>query len=390
MNVITPAADTAPVNQAEPAVHAYPLQFTASGSEYFRIWIVNMLLIMVTLGIYLPWAKVRKLQYFYSNTLLDGHGFDFHGDPLKMLRGTMVAGAFFIVYSIAGNVSGIAALLAALAFICIWPLLVRASLRFRLANTSWRGLRMRFTGSVAGAYQAVMPPLALLLIPLSIAGLYAEPGKKGLLPDSLEAVIGVTLLVFVLTLPYFFWRVKKYQHENYACGDLVTGFRARPGAFYMIALKTLGIVVLGVGLGFLLGVLGGILGLRAARAGLFLLGLGAFAIGALFINIVPKAYAQARLQNLVWTQTGNRLIRFRSDLAFRSYWQLQFKNFFLIVFTLGFYWPFASVSNMRARVEAMSLHTRMDLEELAAGTAAGNAEATGDAAADLFGLDMGL
>src|SRR5436305_11873488 len=42
-----------------------PLSFTGSGSEYFRIWIVNALLSIITLGIYSAWAKVRTLQYFY-------------------------------------------------------------------------------------------------------------------------------------------------------------------------------------------------------------------------------------------------------------------------------------------------------------------------------------
>jgi len=41
-----------------------PIEFTGSGSEYFRIWIVNLLLMFVTLGSYYPWAKVRRLRDF--------------------------------------------------------------------------------------------------------------------------------------------------------------------------------------------------------------------------------------------------------------------------------------------------------------------------------------
>lgn len=48
------------------------LQFTGKGSEYFGIWIVNLLLTILTLGIYSAWAKVRRLQYFYRNTQLAG------------------------------------------------------------------------------------------------------------------------------------------------------------------------------------------------------------------------------------------------------------------------------------------------------------------------------
>ena len=39
----------------------------------------------------------------------------------------------------------------------VWPALWRASLQFRLGNTSWRGLRMRFEGSMSGAYLACAP-----------------------------------------------------------------------------------------------------------------------------------------------------------------------------------------------------------------------------------------
>ena len=43
--------------------------FTGNASEYFGIWIVNLLLSIVTFGIYTAWAKVRRLRYFYGNTL---------------------------------------------------------------------------------------------------------------------------------------------------------------------------------------------------------------------------------------------------------------------------------------------------------------------------------
>ena len=39
-----------------------PMRFTGIGWEYFRIWVVNMLLTLLTLGIYSAWAKVRKAR----------------------------------------------------------------------------------------------------------------------------------------------------------------------------------------------------------------------------------------------------------------------------------------------------------------------------------------
>ena len=65
--------------------------FTGQGSEYFRIWVVNLLLTLVTLGVYSAWAKVRTARYFRNNTRLDGHVFDYHGNPAAILRGRIIA-----------------------------------------------------------------------------------------------------------------------------------------------------------------------------------------------------------------------------------------------------------------------------------------------------------
>jgi len=57
-------------------------QFTGTSGEYFRIWIANLLLSIVTVGIYSAWAKVRTNRYMYGNTLLDGMPFRYDADPL--------------------------------------------------------------------------------------------------------------------------------------------------------------------------------------------------------------------------------------------------------------------------------------------------------------------
>ena len=61
-----------PPAASQPAVERF--QFTGKTGEYFGIWIVNLFLTIVTLGIYSAWAKVRKKRYFYANTIIDGAG----------------------------------------------------------------------------------------------------------------------------------------------------------------------------------------------------------------------------------------------------------------------------------------------------------------------------
>jgi uncharacterized membrane protein YjgN (DUF898 family) len=312
-----------------------------------------------------------------------------------MLRGTLIAAGFLVAYSVGSNFSGWAALVAALAFVVLWPALFRAAMRFRLANTSWRGLRFRFAGDTAGAYACMLPPLALALLPVAIAGAMAgAPGDEELqqaLPAAAAGVIGLGMMIFVVGLPYFLWRVKRYQHDNYAIGGLQTRLKADVGVLYGIFIKLIAlsfvafliaIVVFG-GLAFA----GRKSGMGAAFVLLaVVLGFG----GILLFNILPKSYLQVRLQNLLWSTTGNELMRFDSRLLFKGYLGLQCKNYLLIFLTLGLYWPFAVVNTRRAQIEAIELQTRIGLDRISQVAGREDPGAAGDMAADLFGLDIGM
>lgn len=67
------------------------VQFSGRGAEFFGIWIVNVLLTIVTLGIYSAWAKVRTTQYFYGHTKVDGHSFRYLATPIQILKGRIIA-----------------------------------------------------------------------------------------------------------------------------------------------------------------------------------------------------------------------------------------------------------------------------------------------------------
>ena len=103
-----------------------------------------------------------------------------------------------------------------------------------------------------------------------------------------------------------------------------------------------------------------------------------------------KPWLVARLQNLVWNHTGNDELQFNSALKARSFIGLSFKNWLLIFFTLGFYWPFAAIAVARLRLEAMRIDLNIDPDSLSADRIGGKVGATGEAAGDLFGLDIGL
>ncbi|TXC67569.1 DUF898 domain-containing protein [Piscinibacter aquaticus] len=113
-----------------------------------------MLLTLLTLGLYYPWAKVRRLRYFHGNTLVGENPFGFHADPRKMLRGYLLVALLLVLYSAAGHFSPTAGFIAFVILAAVWPALLKSSMQFRTANTSWRGLRFRFRGTLRGAYGA--------------------------------------------------------------------------------------------------------------------------------------------------------------------------------------------------------------------------------------------
>lgn len=381
---------------ARPEPTTHPIEFTASGSEYFRIWIVNLLLTLVTLGLYYPWAKVRKLRYFYGNTRLAGHAFDFHGDPKRMLRGYLLVGALFALYAFAGQVSPVAGLIALVILAAIWPALLAASMRFRLAQTSWRGLRFQFTGDTAGAYKALLPAFAAAIVMVAVsAAVLPEPGAPGSAAPRPPSGFGL-FLFFVATAavvglaPLTLWLLKRYQHDNYQFASVRTRFTAGPGSFYGLAFKAAGLVLAMALAGLAIAFLGFGAGGGSRSVGRFLFGMGAVLATYLAVLFALQPYLVSRLQNLVWSRTQSRTIGFTSALRFWPLARLMLVNFFLVVVSFGLYWPFAAVATARARLQAVGVHSRGDLDALVARAGAGTQDASGEAAADLFGIDLGL
>jgi len=393
-----PSFDGAPT-QAMPTVtmrRDLEVRFSGSGSEYFRIWIVNLLLTIVTLGVYYPWAKVRRLRYFYGNTVVGEHPLGFHADPKTMLRGYLLVFLMLALYSVAGNFSPLAGLLAFVIVAAIWPALLKSSLQFRLANTSWRGLRLRFRGTVGGAYAALLPMFVPALV--IIAGVAAIPDETQP-PDWYVLVFSGTFTLTLLLAPWLWWLLKKYQHEHYAYGPERTALNAGVASFYGVFLKTVLVTMLGFLVFFaVIGLTveaGGVAGFGRGGEGsgkLFAIVIGvAVALVSLFaVQLVPRPYFTSRMQNLIWSRTASTNIGFASRLRFWPYFGLTLKNWLLVVLTLGLYWPFAAVATARMRLEAVRLQFDVDPQTLADQGRAGEGEAAGDAAGDLFGLDIGL
>jgi uncharacterized membrane protein YjgN (DUF898 family) len=363
------------------------IRFVGSGSEYFRIWIVNLLLTLVTLGFYYPFAKTRRLKYFYGATEVGGHPLSFHGTPWGMFRGYVLAALLLIAYSVARYFSPVAEVAAVAVLILLWPVLWHSSLRFRLANTGWRGLRMRFTGTRAGAYKALLLPGVLVLVLFAIFAATGQTPIQQLEDRVLFHALWVTYVaLFVLMPPYGLWLVKRYQNGHLALADERSAFDVGLGKFFGL-----------YGMTFLLGLLmGGVFVVLAFMGGGIFSALPRWMIVALpFVAYllalcIVGGYFAAHLQNLVWNGTRSKNLALRSTLPSGALIQLWFKNWLLTLVTVGFYHPYAKVASARLRLESVTLLATVNVDELVAAQGANAATATGDAAGELFGLDFSL
>jgi uncharacterized membrane protein YjgN (DUF898 family) len=352
--------------EARPALPPLPLRFTGKGSEYFGIWIVNLLLTIVTLGIYSAWAKVRRITYFYRHTALAGSSFDFHGSPTKILLGRVVALAMLVAYNYFLRVRSPWTLAVVVIFAVALPWLLRNSFRFRLYNTSWRGTRFHFRGSVGGAYRVFL--------------------LNGFL----------TAITFYLFLPFAHQRFKAYQHGNSYFGRSRFSFHASVGRFYLVYLILLAAVFgFGVIMG-LAGVGGTLMSLGKIsqqgghvdprliiRSVLFLYGaliLFAVLIGPLF---------HALLTNLIWSTTRLEEHRLECRLSPWTLMWIGVSNFVLVALTLGLFIPWASVRYAKYHVESMRVLPVSDLQEFV-DTEPEKVAAIGEEAMSAFDFDIAL
>ncbi|HCY64720.1 MAG TPA: DUF898 domain-containing protein [Oxalobacteraceae bacterium] len=366
-------------------------EFTGSGGEYFRIWIVNLLLSIVTLGVYSAWAKVRRLQYFYRNTRIAGDIFDYHGNPKAILKGRILALVLLVAYKLASELSMVAALAVGVALVAIMPWLLSRAFRFKLANSSYRGLRFRFQGTVVQAYRMlILFPVILAFIGVFAWSVFASFDSRPRLGLILLAVL-LLFVVLMAGVPLAHYLLKRYQHDNAWYGQSPFFFHASAGAFFKVYAKSAAVASLGgipvAVFGFLTGDLFRYLS-TTPFGWLFKILYGMASAYASYM--VLRAYLESRIQNLVWNNTELSDLGFESSARARTLFWIHASNLALIMLTLGLYKPFATVRLVKYRVESLALASHADLEEFFADQTVDEAGAVGQEAGEFFDIDIAL
>jgi uncharacterized membrane protein YjgN (DUF898 family) len=365
-----------PTGPATATPYEAPLVFTGTGAEYFRIWVVNAVLSIMTIGIYSAWAKVRKVSYFSRNTRLLGDCFEFTADPIAILRGRLIALALFGFYTFAFDFSLTLGLVATVMLLALAPLFFAGAMRFRLHNTRWRALRFAFTASRADAYRAV----------LIVIGLWLSASVAAALGSPVSVTIFATATF--LLVPWMHHRLKAFQHRHVAFAGNASQFRGGVGQFYGTYVGAILIVMLCAFAGLSIGIPTAAWFGRLSSSGAIGVVIGGLlaALG----DLAAWPYFAARIQRTVWDRTTLGPFSFKTTIAFRTLWPIALKNFALLAVTAGLYWPFASVAWARYRIGCMSIVGPQSPDAaVAALDASAAVSAVGEGAADFFGVDVG-
>jgi uncharacterized membrane protein YjgN (DUF898 family) len=350
--------------EEQSGIQFHGLIFTGTAGEYFRIWIVNIFLTVITLGIYAAWAKVRTRQYFYANTKLADQAFSYLGDPKAILKGNLIIGGGFVIYAIVKEfvpmLGGIIGILLYIAF----PFLIYKSLRFNARNSAYRNIRFRFLGTLKESYKTYM--LFPVLIPFTLG----------------------------LIIPFWEFRRKKYFFNNLTFGKTAALFRGGPNPFYLAYVK---VFLVFIGLGIVLAIFLGItstffkafIGSGFPKGTIVVLLFLAYALFLAFIFAVQQ-YFYAIFMNYCWENTRMGRLQFRSTLnASRLIW-IRVSNLLAIIFSLGLLAPWAKIRRTGYILENLTVVSEGSLDTFTASLDSNEKNAIGDAATDFFDVDIGL
>ena len=153
--------------------------FHGTGGAFFAIVLKNMVLTILTLGIYAPWAKTARRQFLWQNTEVAGHRLRYHGTGRELLIGYIKVALGYALFLgvplalsklVSQTVGTIAQFALLLVIMPLVPFAIWGSRRYLLSRTSWRGIRLHLEGP-AGPYVKVF--FVGYLLTVVTLGIYA-------------------------------------------------------------------------------------------------------------------------------------------------------------------------------------------------------------------------
>lgn len=207
-------------------------RYDGEADALFRIYLQNVVLTLLTFGVYRFWAKVRATRFHHQHVTFAGARLDYLATGkekfIGFLKGLVLlvplaVGLYFEhEYLVARYGPELAyygtAATFFVAMFALRPLILVGSQQFNLARTTWSNIRFRFDGKLGPAY-----------------GLYARDA----------ALIVVTLGLYT---PFHLVNVRRFKMRHTAIGDLRFDFRGRGGELFWLDIFGVPLCYLSLGL----------------------------------------------------------------------------------------------------------------------------------------------
>lgn len=332
------------VEQTNTASKIISFHFTGKASEYFKIWIVNGLLTVLTLGIYSAWAKVRTNRYMYGNIYLDNEPFAYTAMPVNILKGRLLALGFFIVYSLSGQYSNTLYIVLTVSLLPIIPWIIVNSLRFRGKYTMYRNIPFIFKGDYLDGFKYFI--LIYIWVPLTLG----------------------------IIIPYIYFKQKQYIINNFLFGTLPIKYNGKASTFYIAFIAATIVTMLSAGV--LLGVAtifatsglfdvirGNMKSITTVDAPVVATILGIY--GLLIISfIVGSAFYKIFILNNVISGIYCGQSQLKCSMDYIKYMYIFLTNAVAIVFSLGLAIPWARIRYNKYFYSSISITLKDSLDEI--------------------------
>ena len=384
------------------------LKFEGSGREYFKIWIVNVLLTIVTLGFYYPWAKVRNRRYFYANSILNDRNFEYHATGKQLFIGFLVAMTLFIVYVVIQQVSPIGSLMLIGALFIAIPWLIWRSMMFNMRMTSFSNVRFDFAGQLRDSYMNFFVYPVLLMIGYVVLAIGVEV-LMPILGMGLTSVISFVVFLTFIVFAVSFIKKKNTEYiinlSRYGQGIFQTNVKTKE--FMTIMLKTVGIAILAMFATAL--VIGALVyatvGLETlvslqeaandpqmmqAKMAAIMPIIGLAYLGMILASMFIMAYSMTRQRTYVYQNTIlDDEITFGSTLKAKQFAWIMITNFLAVIATLGLAMPWAKVRVAKVMLENTQVYTDGGFDQYMT-QKQNESSSLGEQIGDAFDVDVGL
>ncbi|KXI27601.1 YjgN family protein [Paraglaciecola hydrolytica] len=353
-------SNKAPIHTEPQTPRKVAVNFHGKTGEYFAIWIVNLLLTIVTLGIYSAWATVRTHRYFYANTDIDGHRFSYLAQPLQILKGRIIGVLLLALYFLAVAFSPLAAAIVALVLFLATPIFICMSLRFRMKVSAYRNIRFNFTGQYGRAF------LVFVLLPI------------------------MSIFTLYLALPWVLKKIDDFIYSNITYGDKKMQTELATGEYYLAAF---GAFFIGVAL-----LLVAIFGFGASMsafadpesASQFTGSTIIFMVAYVLVILLSSSFYAARIRNHIFnTMRLSDVASFESNLSISTLVWLRVTNFLALVLSLGFALPWIKIRTARVYAQVTQVNILPGIAGVI-GQYSQSSSAIGEEVANIFDMDVGL